>query len=256
MLGLRKEYFTSNKTTSLRRNLSIGCGKDRVEAVNQLPFDTEAELVRHIELNFFDQWKKPNVSFLRELDSSNGIADIVVFEMKKNSGNHLSLGEIPPRWAYALYHLPYRKIFTTDDLARTLGVSRERANIAVKKYMSLGFCTTGVKKNTWKKIKQPQLLTTKIYAIEAKLSKWNHALSQAIRYLDYANQSWVVLDTRKANAAINNIDKFIKFNIGLATIDTSGEFKVQYKPTSKKAKSEYRLWYANAEISRILNHLK
>jgi len=229
------------------------CENGQDELVNQLPFDTEAELVKHIELTFFEQWKKTNSSFLREFDSSNGVADIVVFQMKQNHDKYLKIGEIPPRWLYALRHLPYRKIFTVDDLAKELGVSKKRATIAIKKYVSLGFCASGSKKYTWKKVKQPQLLTTKIYSVEAKLSKWDHALSQAIRYLDYANQSWVILDSSCAKSAIKNIDKFQRFNIGLATIDTSGKFKVQYKPTSRKAKSEYRLWYANAEIARIIN---
>jgi len=220
---------------------------------NQLPFDSEAELVKHIEIEFFEQWKKPNSSFIREFDSSNGIADIVVFQLKQNHKKHLNIGKIPPRWLYALRHMPYQKLFTIDALAIELGVSKERASVAIKKYAELGFCVEGSKKHTWKKVKQPQLLTTTIYAVEAKLRKWNHALTQAIRYLDYANQSWVVLDSSCANAAIKNIEKFQKFNIGLATIGTSGEFKVQHKPISKKPKSEYRLWYANAEIARIVS---
>jgi len=240
-------------TGSHELNSDIEYENKPMNLANQLPFDSEAELVKTIEQKFLKQWSKPNSSFFREFDSSNGIADIVFFQMKANYRKHLDIGNVPPRWLYALFHMPYRKIFTIDDMARALGVSKARAKTALRTFISLEYCCTGNKKDTWKKIKQPQLITNKIYAVEAKLSKWNHALSQAIRYLDYANQSWVILDAKGANTAIKNIEKFEKFNIGLATIASSGEITVQFEPETKEAKSEYRLWYSNAEIARILN---
>jgi len=225
-----------------------------IKFTNLMSFDSVAELVKAIEKIFLKRWSKPNSSYLREFDSSNGVADVVFFQMRANYRKHLDIGNVPPRWLYALFHMPYRKIFSTDDMAKALGVSQARAKTALRTFISLGFCREGNRKESWKKVKQPQLITNKIYAVEAKLSKWNHALSQAIRYLDYANQSWVVLDSRGATAAIKNIEKFEKFNIGLATIATSGEVTVQFKPETKEAKSEYRLWYSNAEVARILNH--
>ena len=221
---------------------------------NLISFDSEAELVKAIEKRILTKWlNKPDSSYLREFDSSNGVADIVFFHMKKNYRKHLDIGAVPPRWLYALFHMPYRKIFSTDDMAKELGVSHARAKTALRVFISIGYCQEGNSKGTWKKVRQPQLIAKKIYAIEAKLSKWNHALSQAIRYLDYANQSWVILDSKGAASAIKNIEKFKKFNIGLATISALGEVTVQFTPETKKAKSEYRLWYSNAEIARILN---
>ena len=89
----------------------------------------------------------------------------------------------------------------------------------------------------------------KIYAIEAKLRDWKRALSQAYRYLDFANQSWVVLDNSRSKPAIENILKFKRLNVGLASISINGKIVIHFRPKLQPPKSLQKFWQANSEIA-------
>jgi hypothetical protein len=68
------------------------------------------------------------------------------------------------------------------------------------------------------------------YAFEMKLSNWKRALAQAFRYKSFANFSFVMIDYDKSSAALSNLDKFKKANIGLLSIDASGSIITHYHP--------------------------
>lgn len=213
-----------------------------------IAFETEAKLVNLFEF-IIGHGLDSKSGLLREFDGVDGVADLILFDLYKNFESNL-LGEVSPRWAYALRAIPYRKNFTTDDFSFATGLSKQTATNALMKFVSLGYCKKGLKTQSWIKIKQPRLLVKKIFAIEAKLKDWRKALSQAIRYRDYAHQSWVLLDEFSAKAAIKNIDAFTEINIGLASINSFGIVNIHYAPSILKPKSEIRLWQANAEIAK------
>ena len=73
----------------------------------------------------------------------------------------------------------------------------------------------------------------KIVAIEYKLKNWKQAMKQAYRYQSFSDQTYVILDAAYINLAKNNIDMFIKFNIGLGAVDNN-DVKFYYKPIYKK----------------------
>lgn len=73
----------------------------------------------------------------------------------------------------------------------------------------------------------------KIVAIEYKLKNWKQAMKQAYRYQSFSDETYVVLDDKYVEVAKNNIDMFIKFNIGLGAVD-SNKVKFYYKPVNKK----------------------
>lgn len=69
-----------------------------------------------------------------------------------------------------------------------------------------------------------------IISFELKLKDWKRAAKQAFRYKSFSNLTYVVLASKSANAAINNIEMFEKYNIGLAKFDTDSYFEILYKP--------------------------
>lgn len=77
-----------------------------------------------------------------------------------------------------------------------------------------------------------------IISFELKLKNWKKAAKQAFRYKSFSNISYVVLASKSANAALNNIALFEKYNIGLAKFDTDSDFKILYKPESSTPYSE------------------
>jgi len=69
-----------------------------------------------------------------------------------------------------------------------------------------------------------------IISFELKLRNWKKAAKQAFRYKSFSNISYVVLSSKSANAALNNIALFEKYNIGLAKFDGDSYFEILYKP--------------------------
>lgn len=213
-------------------------------------FTTEAQLVSLFEKVVGHKLNTKTTGTLSELECGDGIADIALYELRKDWEDSLLLAEIPPRWVYALKKLPYRKNFTTDEFVFRNIVSRNTALRILNLYAELGLCIKKGSGNTWSKISQPRLLVKNIFAVEAKLRHWQRALKQAIRYRDYASQSWVLMDEHNIRPAIENIDQFKRINIGLAAISTTGIITTYFMPTTMPPKNTSRFWQANSEIAR------
>lgn len=69
-----------------------------------------------------------------------------------------------------------------------------------------------------------------IISFELKLKNWKQAAKQAFRYRSFSNMSYVVLSSKNVDVAINNIQIFEKYNIGLAKFDNNSEFEIIFKP--------------------------
>ena len=69
-----------------------------------------------------------------------------------------------------------------------------------------------------------------IVSFELKLKDWKKAAKQAFRYRSFSNVSYVVISSECANPALNNIDVFERYNIGLAKFDSSNGLEILYKP--------------------------
>lgn len=206
-------------------------------------------MVNSFQAVLHKKYPKGKFGFLSEFDCENGIADVVIYERRKNWKKNARLGLIQARWVYALRELPYRQIFTTDYLREVAGVSKKRARQALQEFAQTGFCLKKANKDTWVKIKQPQLVTKKIWAIEAKLNNWRRALWQAYRYLDFAHEAWVLLDEESSRPAIKNITEFQRLNIGLSSISTSGKITRHFSPLPSLPKSKLKYWQANSAIA-------
>lgn len=214
-------------------------------------FATEDNLVTLFEKVVGRKLNKNKYGIMTELECGDGIADIVLYELRKDWERALPLGNIPPRWTYALRKLPYRKNFSTDEfLAKNL-ISRNTGLKILNLFTELNYCVKKGK-HTWCKVKQPPPMINNILAVEAKLRHWQRALKQALRYCDYASQSWVLLDEYSIKPAVANKHEFERLNIGLATISTSGVITTYYEPRFRQPKHDSRFWQANSEIARRL----
>jgi len=65
-------------------------------------------------------------------------------------------------------------------------------------------------------------IKSEIFAYEAKLKKWNEALTQAIRYAKFADKVIVVMDPDGLPKSKSAISKFSNNKVGLCTIAPSG----------------------------------
>jgi hypothetical protein len=69
-----------------------------------------------------------------------------------------------------------------------------------------------------------------IISFELKLKNWKKAAKQAFRYKSFSHIAYVVLAGKNADVALNNLELFEKYNIGLAKFDIDSDFEILYKP--------------------------
>ena len=69
-----------------------------------------------------------------------------------------------------------------------------------------------------------------IISFELKLKDWKKAAKQAFRYKSFSNLAYVVLSSKSANVALNNINVFERYNIGLALFNSNSDFEILYRP--------------------------
>ncbi len=80
------------------------------------------------------------------------------------------------------------------------------------------------------KHKNGQAKIIRSFAFEMKLSNWKRAITQAYRYRAFANLVYVVIDRYFLKPALENLDDFLRSNIGLISIDQSGILHLHHAP--------------------------
>jgi hypothetical protein len=71
-----------------------------------------------------------------------------------------------------------------------------------------------------------------IVSVELKIKNWRRALAQAFKYRAFSHLSFVLMDADRSKPALNNLNKFFNYNIGFATLDNHGDFRVHSLPTA------------------------
>ena len=70
-------------------------------------------------------------------------------------------------------------------------------------------------------------LRTQIVAVEAKLSRWNEALRQAVSYGAFADRSFVAMDAGRIDGGRDEVtDAFRRAGIGLVLVDGNGARRI------------------------------
>lgn len=94
----------------------------------------------------------------------------------------------------------------------------------------------------------------KSFSFEFKLYNWKRALTQAYRYKAFNHKSYVIMDHKYVHRAIDNLNFFIRSNIGLASIDGTGTCKTFFIPkTSVPYSSDLYNKFREAVINKTLN---
>jgi hypothetical protein len=88
--------------------------------------------------------------------------------------------------------------------------------------------------------------------VEAKLYDWRKALYQASRYLDYADESWVVLGAAGLSTAFLHVDDFHRRGVGLMSLARDGALNIATPAQTSPPRMPGRVWHVNAEIARRL----
>jgi len=87
-----------------------------------------------------------------------------------------------------------------------------------------------------------------IISFELKLKDWRKGLRQAFKYKSFSNLTILVVDHANIELALNNLEQFIHFNIGLASFDTWNHLRIHYLPTISEPFSPYLIRKVNEQI--------
>ncbi len=87
---------------------------------------------------------------------------------------------------------------------------------------------------------------TRSYSIELKLKNWQKAVKQAFRSKSFSDYQYVALDDDYILRAIDNIDVFKDYGVGLISIDQGSEqYVVHYDPDRETPYSPLNKWRLN-----------
>jgi len=198
-----------------------------------MKFPSEFELIVVLKQKLKQIFSRDNIELFEEVSLGYGIADIVICNV-----NYPKIPENPSelflnRSDINIYTIISKEAEATFDLIYdTTRSSRQSISDSLIKLITLGY----IKQidNLFTIHKEYELPYNSSFAVEAKLKDWKRALYQAQRYKWFAEYSYVVMDEHYSQPAIRNIDEFIKYNVGLATINTEGEFNRIYNPNRQQ----------------------
>jgi len=197
-----------------------------------MKFNSESELVELLKSNLRSTFQRKNVEIFNEVSFGFGVADIVIFDYKEFKNDNFYRPFLD-HFAINVYQIiKNNKVVRFDDLYDT---TRSQKKLIINALITLIECEYiepfedgfRIKNHYEKPIKNS-------FAIEAKLKNWKQALKQAYRYKWFAEFSYVVLDAFYAKPAIQNIDMFKKYNVGLATLSKEGNLVRYYSPQKNK----------------------
>lgn len=198
-----------------------------------MKFQTEAELVKLLKSKIKNTFQERNIEVFEEVSLGLGIADIVVSEIKSKitygTSQWQELGDLE---IHILNLIDKNNNISLISILAIAKIQKYTVVKALKRLIELEYL------NEYDSVfsinKEYEFVFKNNFAIEAKLKNWKRALMQAYRYRWFAEYSYVVLDAHFSKPAIKNQSWFEKYNVGLATINTSGELIRHYNPIKQK----------------------
>lgn len=183
-----------------------------------------------------------------EVDAGVGIADLVLSKRRVASSRELhALAQITPRIAILLEEQVASTITSCNVLASSLGTSNRGARRVFAELESGGLVSGRPEAFTIHAISK--LPFENVIAVEAKLGQWRRVLVQAYRNLQFADESWVVLDHACVRPALAQIERFKSTGLGLASIDKTLGLFVHQKAATIGPVSVSKHWQAQAVLA-------
>jgi hypothetical protein len=210
-------------------------------------FDSEVQLVQAIAARV-KLARRRDYRVELEVDAGVGIADVVLTKRAPRSTKGLrALGNVTPRLAVLLSQALSESINSRQELAACLGSSEATAQRVISQLSAAGLVTQTRRSLVLTTVKT--LPFERFIAVEAKISDWQHVLVQAYRNLQFADESWVVLDHAHIRPAVAQLDRFKSAGVGLASIDRTRGLFIHLGATSTGPVSLGKRWQAQAALA-------
>lgn len=190
---------------------------------------------------------------MRELQTANGVPDLVLFTQDSGKSRFKTVAELPERFAFLAGKGVLPSSFGFADIKKITGLSESGSRDLLRRFERLNLIRKGATAGRWgiKHSMTPPIV--QICAIEAKRKEWRKALYQASRYQDFAHQTWVLLDAASVSPALTALDTFKRLNVGLATINKMKEVAIYLSPKTESPRFFTRFWAVNVAIAKRQN---
>lgn len=238
--------------------LTVGCCDDAgkwAKDVKATGFESESALVEAI-MACAARARRREYCVELEVDAGVGVADVVLAKRSPRSTKALlAAAFVPPRLAVLLKHGVGDSIKSRAELAAFLGTSEGAAQRVIAQLSAAGIGKHSKDSLTISSVRTPPF--ERLIAIEAKKSDWQRVLVQAYRNLQFANESWVVLDHAFARPAIAHLDRFRVAGVGLASVERGTGLFIHHAADTQGPMSPAKHWQAQAVLSsRVLSRRK
>lgn len=183
-----------------------------------------------------------------EVDAGVGIADLVLAKRAARTTDALqTLAGITPRLAVLLSPEVCRTITSKETLAASLGTTEGGTARVLSLLSSLGL----VKRQADSLFISPIITAPfeRVIAVEAKISEWQRVIVQAFRNLQFADESWVVLDHAYIRPALSHIARFEAAGVGLASMERGTGLYVHLPAKTVRPMSNAKRWQAQAVLA-------
>lgn len=213
-------------------------------------FDSEQEM-RKVAIDSISQdFAQEESILLEEFTYGNGRADIVLANPSTayldHRINELRISSVLERKSHlqAFLQLHGRGPITRDFYYSVGAMGKRKKKNALEKLIKKGF----VDELDNGKIQTAHDLrrhVTTSYSIELKLSKWKKALEQAVRGKSFSEYQYVALDEDNVLRAIDNLELFEEYGVGLMEISEDGDVYIHKEPSRQKPYSPMNKWRLN-----------
>lgn len=210
-------------------------------------FESEAALVKAI-IACVSRARRQEYCVELEVDAGVGVADLVLAKRSPRSTKALrAAAMVSPRLAVLLRQGVGDAIKSRTELAAFLGTSEPAAQRVVAQLVAAGVAAQSRDSLTISGLRTPPF--ERLVAVEAKISDWQRVLVQAYRNLQFADESWVVLDHTFARPAIAQLDRFRIAGVGLASIERGQGLFIHHAAATQGPMSLAKRWHAQAVLS-------
>ena len=210
-------------------------------------FETEAALVKAI-VACAASARRREYRVELEVDAGVGVADVVLAKRSPRSTKALrAAAMVSPRLAVLLRQGVGEAIKSRAELAAFLGTSEGAAQRVIAQLSAAGVAEQSRGSLTILGLRTPPF--ERLIAVEAKISDWQRVLVQAYRNLQFADESWVVLDNAFARPAIAQLDRFRIAGVGLASLGCGQGLFIHQVAATQGPMSPAKRWHAQAVLS-------
>ncbi|MEY4756960.1 MAG: hypothetical protein RJA34_1858 [Pseudomonadota bacterium] len=210
-------------------------------------FESEAALVRAI-IACAARARRREYRVELEVDAGVGVADVVLAKRSPRSTTALrAAAMVSPRLAVLLRQGVGDVIKSRAELAAFLGTSEGAAQRVIAQLSAAGIAEQSRESITISSLRTPPF--ERLIAVEAKISDWQRVLVQAYRNLQFADESWVVLDHAFVRPAIAHLDRFRVAGVGLASVERGRGLFIHHAAATQGPMSPAKRWQAQAVLS-------